>query len=117
MQFYTGHSFKFLECQQGHKHLNYKCQTNGHDLTGFNVNRGTQACKLSMPNQWAQSQRLQCQQGHKHVNCQRQTNGHDLIGFNVNRGTQAHELSMPNQLASSYLYISSKSSSIFQQND
>ena len=81
------------------------------------MSTGTQACELSMPNQWAKSQQLQCKQGHKHINYQRQTNGHDLISFNVNRGTQARELSMSNQWASSYLYSSSKSSSIFQEND
>ena len=32
-----------LQCQQGHKHINYQCQTNGHDLIGFNVNRDKRA--------------------------------------------------------------------------
>ena len=46
---------------------NYQCQTNGHDLIGFNVSR-VYKIKLSMP----------------------QTNGHDLIGFNVSRDTRSN---------------------------
>ena len=87
-------------------------------ISEASMSTGTQARKLSMPNQWARSQRLQCQRGHKHVNYQCQTNRHDLIGFNVNRdtstqtinakpmgmiseasmstGTQARKLSLPN---------------------
>ena len=52
----------------------------------------TQACKPSMPNQWARSHRLQCQHGHKHANYQYQTNGHDLIGFNVNMDTSTQTI-------------------------
>ena len=48
---------------------NYQCQTNGQDLKGFNVNKAYHT-KLSMPNQWAQSQRVQCQPdvAHKTIN-------------------------------------------------
>ena len=91
---------------------NYQCQTNGHDLIGFNVNRDNSS-KLSMPNQWARSHRLQCQQGiqdqtinatnqwarsHR-LQCQQghkiklsmpQTNGHNLTGFNVSRDTRSN---------------------------
>ena len=66
------------------------------DLRQASMSTWTQACKLSMPNQWARSHRLQCQHGQKHANYQYQTNGHDIIGFNVNQ-TLAHKLAIPNQ--------------------
>jgi len=61
-----------LQYQHGHKLANYQCQTNGHNLIGFNVNRDT-----STPN-------YQCQ-----------PNGHNHIDFNVNRDTSPANYQCP----------------------
>ena len=81
------HNLVGFQCQHEHKIENYQCQTNEHDLVSYQCQQEHKLVKYQCKTNGHDHVSNQCQHEHKLVNYQCQTNGHDIINLFIQTRT------------------------------